>query len=215
MKRNAGSLSDRWKHFWDSKGFALLATMCVAVITATTVWTTRNSNSYIPPSAPTPDNLQAASLLQQRMTDVTSPTPLPTSVPPVWEPPLPTLEVLAPYSEAMTRSPWSGIWMIHDAVDLKAASGTSVKAIAHGKVTAVGDDPFDGSWVQVDHTNGYSSCYSGLSLIGPIKPGDVIRAGQTIGFIGSSALQEAHMEPHLHLQVTHNACPINPMTLFD
>lgn len=215
MNRKQSSFSGRIRRFWDSKGFALLATLCVVIITATAVWTNQGTAPYVSPPRPTPDEHYASSLLQESLSDAAKPTPLPTTQPPLWSAPLPSPELLQPFSAQMVQSAWSGVWSVHEAVDLRAEAGTPVRAIAAGVVATCGEDPLLGTFVELRHADGYTSRYASLALTGALAKGDTVRAGQTIGFVGSTARCEEHLGPHLHLQVSRNGSAIDPLPLFD
>lgn len=215
MNSKLSSIPGRIRHFWDSKGFALLATLCVVIITATAVWTNQGTAPYVSPPHPTPDGHYASSLIQESLSDTAKPTPLPTNQPPLWIAPLPSAEVLQPFRAQMMRSSWSGVWSVHEAVDLKAEAGTPVKAIAAGVVADSGEDPLEGTFIVLRHADGYASRYASLALTGALVKGDSVRAGQTIGFVGATARSEEHLGPHLHLQVSLNGSMIDPLPLFD
>lgn len=205
----------KMQEFYENRGFALLATLCVIIITATAIWTNRLHTPYQAPPQPTTDGFFAASLMQERLQDATTPTPLPTSQPTLWQAPLPRLEMIAPFSSKHVHSEWSGVWELHEAVDLAAEAGTPVKAMGSGSITAMGKDGLDGIWVEISHIDGYHSRYAGLSLTAAIREGDIVKAGQTIGFVGTSSIQEEHLGTHLHLQVFKDGQAIDPMTLLD
>ena len=215
MNSKLTSTHRRIRNFWDSKGFALLATLCVVIITATAVWTNQGSTSYVSPPHPTPDGHYASALMQESLSGASRPTPLPTTQPPLWSAPLPSAEVLQPFSAQMVRSTWSGVWSVHEAVDLKAEAGTPVRAIAAGVVADAGEDPLEGTFIELRHADGYISRYASLALTGALVRGDDVRAGQTIGFVGSTAPSEEHLGPHLHLQVSQNGSMLDPLPLFD
>ena len=196
------------------RGLALLTVVCVAVITATALWTQHTTTPGYD-AAPTSGNLQAAALWQQSLPAASAPTHLPTRRPLLWQAPLTDLNVITPFSlDTMKKSGVTGIWSVHAAVDLAAPSGTPVVAMAPGSILDCADQGLDGAWISVAHADGYVSRYAGLSFLGAFKPGDPINAGQTVGFIGNSVIAEKDLPPHLHLQILHNDQPIDPMALF-
>ena len=213
MKRR--QLLSRVSAFWDTTGFALLTTLCVTVITATAIWTNQNDAPFESPPYPTAEGYHAASLLQQSLPEAATPTPLPTSQPPLWSAPLPTLRSLQGFTTDMVRSDWSGLWAVHEGTDLAAEAGTPVMAAANGKVSDVGEDPLLGTWIELSHADGYHSRYACLAVGGGLKIGDPVRAGQTIGFVGNTGRSESHLEPHLHFEIFRNDRAIDPLTLFE
>lgn len=195
------------------RGFAILTVICVAVITATALWTQR-SPAPSESAAPTPGNLHAAALWQQTLPAAASPTPLPTLQPPLWQAPLTDLVVITPFSSTtMIQSGVTRIWSVHAAVDLAAPSGTPVMAMAPGSILDCETHGLDGAWISVAHADGYVSRYAGLSLLGAFRPGDPVSAGQTVGFVGNGVIAETDLQPHLHLQILHNDQPVDPIAL--
>ncbi|NED96830.1 M23 family metallopeptidase [Phytoactinopolyspora alkaliphila] len=105
------------------------------------------------------------------------------------------------------QHPITGEWKLHDGIDLAAPTGTTVMAIAPGKVTFVGFRPWAGPHlVEIDHGDGHASVYGHMSEA-VVSPGDTIDAGQQIGTVGNEGLSTG---PHLHLTIRANGSPINP-----
>lgn len=199
--------------FFSSHAFPVVITLCVAVIAASALWTRRVPAAALSPTPPPAGEVIASALRQQRLAAVT-PTPLPASQPPLWAAPLEEYVVLRPFSEsAMIRSDASGVWIFHQAVDLGAEAGTPVKAMADGRVSACGEDTH-GVWLQITHAGGAISRYGALSLTGAFRPGDTVRTGQTIGFMGNSDPDETGLGAHLHLQVVIDGQSVDPVSLF-
>ena len=100
-------------------------------------------------------------------------------------------------------------WRLHSAVDI-AAPGQTVAACMAGTVTAVYDDEFLGTTVAIRHDGGYETRYSNLTAMPTVKVGDTVKAGQTIGAVGETAILESAQEPHLHFEVWLDGAPIDP-----
>lgn len=92
-------------------------------------------------------------------------------------------------------------WTTHDAVDIKADAGTPVKCVFAGTVERVGKDDTLGWTVVVAHANGKSTLYANLGENIRVKVGDRLNAGDTIGTVGTSAISECALPPHLHFAV--------------
>ena len=123
--------------------------------------------------------------------------------------------VNAPFSNGeLVKSKTMDDWRIHEGVDIKAEAGTPVLAIADGVIEAVESDSMLGNTVRVIHTNGLRSVYANLGDEIKVKKGDAIKAGDTIGVIGESAISECLEPPHLHLEVISDGKHIDPLTLF-
>lgn len=82
----------------------------------------------------------------------------------------------------------------HGGVDMRAASGTPVKAAAAGNVILTGDFWFAGKCVYIDHGAGLISFYGHLSGI-KTEIGKQVKAGEVIGLSGRSGRVTG---PHLH-----------------
>ncbi len=134
---------------------------------------------------------------------------------------LPTDPELLPNAERSYRAGW------HEGIDFPARAGTPVRAVASGVVVRVDRDftdwpPADeeaaideaarlgytpeatldrirGRQVWVDHGGGVVSRYAHLSSVADLAVGDLVRAGEVIGAVGSSGYPEGG--PHLHLEI--------------
>ncbi len=94
----------------------------------------------------------------------------------------------------------------HLGLDLGSKRGTSIHAIASGKVVYSGWMGGYGRVVKVDHGYGYLSLYAHQSKL-LVKRGQHVKAWQTIGKIGSSGRSTG---PHLHLGLYVHGKPRNP-----
>lgn len=108
-------------------------------------------------------------------------------------------------------------YRVHCGIDIETELGTDVVCVADGVVKEVGNDPFMGTTVTIDHGDGLISVYKNLSpeLADGIKVGKEIAEGSVIGSVGESAIIEIADEPHLHLELTLNGEPIDPSELLD
>ncbi len=97
----------------------------------------------------------------------------------------------------------------HTGIDLAAESGTPVRATADGIIEQTGTDRVYGRFVRLGHGQGYESYYGHLSDWN-VSRGDTVRAGQTIGWVGSTGRSTA---PHLHFEIRKDGQPIDPTTL--
>ncbi len=108
-------------------------------------------------------------------------------------------------------------YRVHCGVDIETELGSEVVAVADGIIKEVGQDPFMGTTVTIDHGDGLISVYKNLSpdLASGIKVGKEISEGAVIGTVGESAIVEIADEPHLHLELTLNGESIDPTELLD
>ena len=92
-------------------------------------------------------------------------------------------------------------WTTHAAVDIKADAGTPVKSVFAGTVERVYRDDALGYTVSVSHANGRTTLYANLGEDVRVKVGDRLNAGDVIGTVGTSAISECALPPHLHFAV--------------
>ena len=121
-------------------------------------------------------------------------------------------DTLAEYAmETLSYNQTTRDWRVHNGVDIAAQEGTPVAAAAEGTVEAAYDDDTLGSTVVIRHDGGYTTCYSSLQKELCVQAGDVVSMGQTIGYVGSTALVETTLGSHLHFGVTCQGSPMNPV----
>ena len=101
-------------------------------------------------------------------------------------------------------------WTTHDAVDIAADAGTEVKCVFSGTVERVGKDDALGYTVVVQHANGRSTLYGNLAENVRVHPGDKVSAGDVLGTVGTSAISECALKPHLHFAVYVDGTPKDP-----
>lgn len=104
-----------------------------------------------------------------------------------------------------TRNPQIYKSGTHPGMDFGASIGTPVRAALSG--TVVGSGNMDlagrgrcrayGKWIMLKHSNGLSTLYAHLSLIG-VTNGESVVTGQVIGYSGNTG---ATTGPHLHFGV--------------
>lgn len=93
----------------------------------------------------------------------------------------------------------------HEGVDVRAPLGTEIYAAAGGVVEAVTDKRADGRdsaygwYVRLRHERGYNTLYAHLAPNPPVKPGQIVTAGDVIGYSGNTGRSSG---PHLHLSLT-------------
>jgi murein DD-endopeptidase MepM/ murein hydrolase activator NlpD len=97
----------------------------------------------------------------------------------------------------------------HAGLDFGAAWGSPIVAAADGQVVAAGYGGGYGRQVQIAHGGGIVTLYGHMSAIAA-TPGEPVRQGQVIGYVGSSGLSTG---PHLHFEVRVNGTPVDPMTV--
>ncbi|HKC90391.1 MAG TPA: peptidoglycan DD-metalloendopeptidase family protein [Candidatus Limnocylindria bacterium] len=101
----------------------------------------------------------------------------------------------------------------HAAIDIAAPLGTPVTAASDAVVAFVGHLPDGAMIVLLAHPGGYVSEYAHLDdtfALPPVKTGQVVKAGQVIGFIGLTGITTG---AHLHFAVLKDGVPIDPLSL--
>ena len=93
-------------------------------------------------------------------------------------------------------------WTTHAAVDIRADAGTPVKCVFAGTIERVHKDDALGCTVTVSHANGRTTLYANLGEDVRVKVGDRVNAGDVLGTVGTSAISECALPPHLHFAIT-------------
>ena len=104
--------------------------------------------------------------------------------------------------------PIYGYYAMHSGVDLAAATGTPVYAIAGGNVNVSSYSNVNGNYVSISHGNGYGSLYAHLDYA-TVSAGEFVSQGQIIGYVGSTGWATG---PHLHFEIHLNGATVNPMS---
>ncbi|CAM5331425.1 peptidoglycan DD-metalloendopeptidase family protein [Streptomyces aurantiogriseus] len=95
----------------------------------------------------------------------------------------------------------------HTGLDIPAAVGTAIKAVAAGRVSSVSRSGPYGNHLTVDHGGGLTSLYAHMSEI-VAKAKQTVAAGSLIGRVGATGNTTG---PHLHLEARVNGKPVDPM----
>ncbi len=104
------------------------------------------------------------------------------------------------------------LMVAHPAVDLGAAGGTPIRALAQG-TAHIGYNNSDGNYVRIDHGNGYVTQYDHIRNNGTlVKEGEEVKDGQEIGQVGQTGSATG---PHLHLIMKKDGVPIDPTSIPD
>lgn len=108
------------------------------------------------------------------------------------------------YSETLKE------WTTHLGIDIKAERASVVKASADGTVKYIKNDPRYGLTIIIEHSNGFETRYCNLLTTEFVSEGEEVKAGQTIGTVGDSAVYEIVDESHLHFEILKNSENVNP-----
>ncbi len=107
--------------------------------------------------------------------------------------------------------PFTKVKKFHWGMDFTAPRGTPVYATGDGVVERADNTSAGyGEHIRVSHGYGYVSLYAHLSRYN-VTPGQRVKRGDLIGFIGSSGRSQA---PHLHYEVFKDNERINPINFY-
>ena len=112
-------------------------------------------------------------------------------------------------SFGMRFHPLLGYSRMHQGVDYGAPMGSPIVAATDGVVSFAGWHGGHGNYVQIRHPGGLGTGYGHMSRI-VARVGSAIRAGQLIGYVGSTGLSTG---PHLHFEVFKNNVAVNPASV--
>jgi hypothetical protein len=99
----------------------------------------------------------------------------------------------------------------HPGMDFAAPQGTEIRAT--GDATVERADALAqgyGNHVVLDHGYGYKTLYGHMMKF-VVKPGQRVKRGQLIGFVGSTGLSTA---PHVHYEVIKNGVKMDPINYY-
>ena len=107
------------------------------------------------------------------------------------------------------RDPFTGENTFHPGLDISADHGAAIQAPADGMVESAAYSGNYGNLIEIDHGFGLSTRYGHLSRF-QVFPGQRVRRGDVIGYIGSTGRSTS---PHLHYEVLMNGQLTNPFRL--
>lgn len=111
--------------------------------------------------------------------------------------------------QALGSAPTDNREEAHPGVDVAVPIGVPVRASGGGTVLQAGEDPEYGTFVLVEHPDGYQSKYGHLSRR-TVNAGQAVDAGVVIGLSGNTGRSSA---PHLHFEIRRGNEPIDPRTM--
>jgi len=95
----------------------------------------------------------------------------------------------------------------HPGIDIACDYGSPIRASSTGIVTEAQWNGGYGRFVSIDHGNGLTSCYGHMSAVA-VAPGQHVRRGDVIGYVGSSGYSTG---PHVHFEIRQNGSTVNPL----
>lgn len=106
------------------------------------------------------------------------------------------------------RSPFTGTWEMHEALDITAPLDTPLIATADGIIEEVSKDRFLGNYIQIRHNERFSTRYGHLNKFAEgIEVGTEVERGQVIGYMGRTGRSTGC---HVHYEVMVHGERVNP-----
>lgn len=99
---------------------------------------------------------------------------------------------------------------MHNGMDFSAPSNTEIFATGNATVKKARRTSGFGNLIVLDHGFGYETYYAHLNKFN-VKPGQKVKRGEIIGYVGNSGLSTA---PHLHYEVHKNGKVVNPINFY-
>lgn len=107
--------------------------------------------------------------------------------------------------------PFTKARKMHQGMDFTAPTGTPIFATGDGVVKRADNSVSGyGNHIVIQHGYGYETLYGHLSKY-KCRPGQRVKRGDIIGFVGSTGRSEA---PHLHYEVHKDGKPVNPINFY-
>lgn len=104
-------------------------------------------------------------------------------------------------------------YQVHNGIDFTGEEGATVNAVYDGVVLTVSYDALNGNVVTIDHGDGLVTSYS--SLAEPtVTAGQIVKQGNALGTISTSATSEMSDGAHVHFSVTLNGAVVSPYDYF-
>jgi murein DD-endopeptidase MepM/ murein hydrolase activator NlpD len=106
------------------------------------------------------------------------------------------------------------VFHLHEGTDIFASSGTPVRSPVEG-VVRHSSGGAGGTAAYVTTKEGHELYFAHLSAYSDVKPGDSVRVGDVIGFVGDTG-NAAGGAPHLHFEIhPRGKGPVNPKPYLD
>ncbi|WP_344138760.1 M23 family metallopeptidase, partial [Luedemannella flava] len=111
----------------------------------------------------------------------------------------------------MRFDPYYRVWQLHAGVDIAAAGGSPIRAVAGGRVLRAGWNGGYGNYTCVFHGSykgrSLATCYAHQSQV-LVNAGEWVSRGELIGRVGTTGASTGN---HLHFEVRVDGAPVNPL----
>ena len=123
-----------------------------------------------------------------------------------WYTPTKNFFISSPFGNRV--HPITGVYTMHNGIDMAANTGTPVYATRSGIVTVAAYQAGGaGYYVKIDHCDGSGSIYMHMTH-SIVAAGDCVSAGQIIGYVGSTG---GSTGPHLHFGISYKGVYVDPL----
>ncbi|MBQ9148016.1 MAG: M23 family metallopeptidase [Oscillospiraceae bacterium] len=205
-----------FKNFFSGKGYYIALVLCAAAIGISGYLYYRNAENAKQSLQNTAGQVEAdasADVAAVATQGSEAPTTKPTTGKTILKTAAPVSgETVAEYAvESLRYNETTRDWRTHSGIDIAAEAGTTVCAAADGVVYTTYTDDELGTTVVIAHEGGFTTKYSSLSEELSVGPGDAVTLGQAIGTVGTTALLENTLAPHVHFSVTCNDEAMDPL----
>ncbi len=187
------------------------AVVTVAVM-AVSIYSINRGDEISIPEISVP-SIQLPEISDTPVADIPNDVPADVITVPVYKAPVSGSIITSHSLTALVFSPTMQDYRTHCGVDIAADEGSAVVSYTDGTVSAVYNDAFYGTVVEVTHSGNLVTVYANLEETLPegISVGATVKAGQTIGNIGSTAIIESASVPHLHFEVKVGTTAVDPV----
>lgn len=120
-------------------------------------------------------------------------------------------EIVLPYSvDHAIYDPTLDQYRTNAGVSISAEEGTPVKAAAAGTIRQVTQKTEAGNVVVIKHSNGWLTTYGQLAEAIPVKEGDRVQQGQTIGQVDAPTKYGVALGSHLEFAMEQEGTSVDP-----
>lgn len=107
--------------------------------------------------------------------------------------------------------PTAGASTYHQAIDIGAAGGSPIYAVADGQVAIATSNNGLGNYVTIAHDGDTATRYSHMSNY-IVQPGEYVTQGQIIGYVGATGIATGN---HLDFAVIQDGQQVDPLQFYD
>lgn len=196
---------------------AVIAVLCLAALT---IGIASALNRHRAPKDVLPDtsqNEEKPSDESDRKTDTEPTTDVDVDDKKIPEMLVPTVGSLAKKHDNtnLTYNLTTNDYRTHSGIDIAAAAGAKVIAVADGTVKEIKEDPLMGMCLVISMKGDCEATYRNLGAVAEgLKEGSTVKAGDTVGTVGDNAMVELADEPHLHFELTVGKKEVDPLSYF-